>query len=126
VGGRFPMFNLFKAKVKEEVKESIKEPEKILRTKEEILIELKQTLKNFDGLNVGKNYICMDKDYNFQEYEIDKSVNKVNNDSGQIVDNKIWGEKLSLEQLRIILDEYANKIYEEEKRIKEILEYLNS
>jgi hypothetical protein len=126
VGGRFPMFNLFKAKVKDEVKEEVKQPGEILRTKEEILTELKQTLKNYEGLNVGKNYICMDKDYNFQEYELDKSVNKVNNESGQIVDNKIWGEKLSLEQLQVILDEYANKIYEEEKRIKEILDYLDS
>jgi hypothetical protein len=119
------MFDKFKTKVKDDVKEDAGQEEKIYRTKEEILSELKQKLKSSEGINVGKNYIQMDRDYNFQEYELDKNVNKVN-DQGQIVDNKIWGEKLNLDQVRLILEELSNKIFEEEKRIKEILDYLDS
>jgi hypothetical protein len=120
------MFDKLKVKVKDEVKEVVKQEGKIFRTKEEILSELKQKLKSSEGINVGKNYIQMDKDYNFQEYELDKNVNKVKDDRGQIVDNKIWGDKLSLEQVRLILEDLANRIYEEEKRIKDILDYLDS
>jgi hypothetical protein len=120
------LFYKLKVKVKDEVKEEVNKEERIFRTKEEILGELKQKLKSADGVNVGKNYIYMDKGYNFQEYELDKNVNKVKDDQGQIVYNKIWGNKLSLEQVRLILDDLANKIYEEEKRVKDILDYLNS